>query len=108
MTFAKDVGIAFLIFALAGALNAAGSFGSSVRYVIHNSIWIALIAYAIALSMRGGFGPRPLKIRMYAFGSALLVLASSVALGLEGIAQFCAFLVAIYAAYKALPLNSVA
>jgi hypothetical protein len=107
MTFAKDVGIAFLIFALAGALHAGGMVSSSVKYVIHNSIWIALIAYAIALSMRGGFRPRPLKIRMYAFGSALLVLASSVALGSEGIAQFCAFIIAVYLAYKALPLNDV-
>jgi len=103
MTFAKDVGIAFLVFALVGALHAAGVLGASAKYMVQYSSFFALIAYAIALTMRKGGKPRPLSVRMRSLGSAWVVLATGVALGAEGLALIAVFIAAVFIARQILP-----
>jgi len=79
---------------MAGALNAVGLLSLSAKYVIQFSFPFAVISYAIALAMAGGFGFRPLKVRIRAFGAGWFVLGVGQALGAEGLT----FLLAIVAA----------
>ena len=71
--------------------------------MVHSSSLFALVAYAIAQSLRGGFKPRPLGERMRSLGSAWIVLAASIALGAEGLFLLAAFIVAVLVARQVLP-----
>jgi len=103
MTFAKNVGIAFLVFALVGALNAAGVVSNEIKYVVQTPLFFALFAYALALSMRGGFKPRPLPVRVRSLGSAWVVLGIGTELGAEGLLLLGAIVAAVISARQVLP-----
>lgn len=103
MTFAKDLAISFAIFALVGALHAAGILGSDVKDIVHSSWLFAVAAYAVALSMRGGFGPRPLPVRMRSLAVAWIALGIGSAFDAEGLFLLAAFVAAIAAARSVLP-----
>lgn len=107
MLFARDALISLLVFAIFGALHAAGAVSQGAKVAVQSTWLYALIAFAVAQSIRGGFGRRRLYERMRSLAAAWLVLAAGAALGVDDFYSLGTVLLAITCASMALPAISM-
>ena len=106
MNFLKDLGFAFVVFAMFGALTAAGILSPSITHIVHDSTGMAIIIYACVLLWSGWHVPRAISLRMRALAATWFFQALAIATNADGFFLLVALIASIATARYILKVSS--
>ena len=106
MSFFKELAIAFIAFALFGALAAAGILSPRIARIPQDSFGMAVIIYSGVLFWSGWNTHRTLSVRMFALTAVWFFQAVSITLNSEGLLLLTALVASIAAARYILTTSS--